>query len=100
MATYGIEVKDSSGNVLLGNDYKLNRARYVSVVAPGNSGSVTLDDLEGKTTSIVAIPISNSFPTTDGAFWQHSVTRSGNTITWGSDSRVIYSTLIVVFVYG
>jgi hypothetical protein len=99
MSTYGLRTYDSSGNILVDVDSKLNRVRYITVAAVGDSGSVTLDDLTGKTTAILAMPRNASFPWDAVYYHQHSVTRSGNTISWASDSNVKYDTLIMVFIY-
>ena len=57
--TFGINVFDASGNLVLDNDSLYGRIRYRFVAAAGSSGSVSLPDVNTSNAFSFAVPNGN-----------------------------------------
>jgi len=98
MPAYGLIVKNSSGNITLDVDEKINRVRYTHEAAATESGSVTLSDIDGLLT--VQIPFAINITTPYQC--PHAVARSGNAISWDPLNwgyTVKMPSLILTFIY-
>lgn len=79
--SYGLRVRDSSGNITLDGGFELTIERYTNVVT--GSGSAVLSDTSGRRTALFSFllnPTCNTVP--------HSVGLSGTTFSWGADSAL------------
>jgi len=95
MADYGLKVFDAAGNVTLDTTDRITRMRYTNEVAAGADGSVTLSDIDGKSTCEFGLALEmDKTP--------HYVERVGTTIKWTAKSTTFYpssNTLVIVFLY-
>jgi hypothetical protein len=76
---YGLRLRDASGNVILDTSDMVARIRYYVVVNSGVSDSITLSDINGKTTAAFSISLEDNKIA-------HSVTISGTTFSWVAQS--------------
>jgi hypothetical protein len=79
MPTYGLRVRDPSGNIILDITDIVARIRYSNVVAADTSGSVELADISGKTVYPFSIPL-------EANKIAHSISISGTTFSWTHQS--------------
>lgn len=79
MSTYGLRVKDISGNIIFDITDTVARIRYSAIVAAGVSDSTVLSDISGKTTYACSIPL-------EADKLAHSVSISGTTFSWTAQS--------------
>ena len=97
MSTYGLRVKDASGNIVLDTIDEISRFRYSNVVAAGVSDSVVLSDISGLSSVEFSVALE------EGKYKSsHIVNRSGTTISWTAQSGNYYSStqsLIFLFLY-
>lgn len=76
--SYGLQLKDGSGNVTLSVTTRLTRRLYTATLAAASSGSVTVPGFDA--TKGVAIAEVMSPPDFQGQ--PHYVTASGSTVSW------------------
>jgi len=95
MADYGLKCWDSGGNLTLDLTDTISRLRYSVEVPDGDSDSIVLADIDGKSTVQFAVALETSkIPP--------SVTRSGTTISWTTRAGGTFlssDALILVFIY-
>ena len=97
MSDYGLRIKDSAGSVMLDFTDRITRLRYATVAEAGADGSVELSDLTGISSVEITVPVNCSW-----ASHPHSVSRTGNTISWEALASEIFPTgasAIFVFLY-
>ena len=97
MSDYGLQIRDSSGNITLDTTDVITRFRYSNEVAAGASSNTTLSDISGLNSVEISVGLE-----TDWNKASHLITRSGTTISWTAQSGTRYSSansLIFSFLY-
>ena len=97
MSDYGLQIRDSSGNITLDTTDVITRFRYSNEVAAGASSNTTLSDISGLNSVEISVGLE-----TDWNKASHLVARSGTTISWTAQSGTRYSSansLIFSFLY-
>lgn len=93
--SYGLQVRDNSGNVILSVTERITRLLYYGYAYAGQNGEVTISGISGIGTVQFAIPVdSNKCP--------HTVYKDGNTIKWEAQSEIFFPSgncIIFVFAY-
>ena len=98
MSTYGLRIRDASGNIQLDTSNQISRFRYGNLVAADASDSTTLSDISGLSTVEISVMVN----IVDWRHVAHSFTRSGTTVTWTAQSGTQYSSnqsIVFLFLY-